>query len=318
METLNATSLNIDLDCVRDEIKLLRLRIQAMAVHKDTLTKQLNEAMEFEQQLTEKLNRYIDKEIRLIGEKEDLMKRLNYEPLDDVSYLKLESEEAENVCLAGEVKSMGGTHRSTDCMISFRHHKQLLDHNQTMHSADNSAEHDVSDLSKLNDDVSDFLPADADVGIDFVQELQASFPTCNCPVCQKPYSNKLSLLKHIKIKSCIRKDSSRFAKLPVRVRKKSNYVLQQLTPSCLVRNESVLILLAPDVPTLDSPMCYVCHSYITTTTDISDSSLRDNEKDICTTCEGIYPDLARRAESDTDDTIKRQFGCSKCTRRYSD
>jgi len=176
----------------------------------------------------------------------------------------------------------------------------------------------LNEVNKLEQQFTEMLNGQLDREMKLVEDkkLKADLPRWyNCPVCRTSYTTNRSRLKHIRKSSC-RAFSARFSNT-VHVLNKSDYLLKKLKPSCLVRYESVLMLRKPAVPTVDTSMCYICHSFIAATTDTSDSSRRDNWKVICTTCEGIYPDLCR-PESDADETtVEKQFACSKCTQMFS-
>jgi len=213
MEKLNSTSLDIDLASIRDEIKLLLLRIKAMAVHKDMLLKQLNDVTEFGQQLNEKQNKLLDKEMMLIKEKEiqthQFIEESHYRTkkkavsfcFDDSLISETNNEEAKNIGLT-EMKLVDGP-RCSSCLLMFDNNDKLLQHNCVEHSLISELNF-VSLASKM---IRDVIPGSI-VPDKINQDSRAQLRRYVCTVCGILCTTKGNLDKHKKTKACIQKCKS--------------------------------------------------------------------------------------------------------------
>jgi len=215
METLNYTSIDIDLANIRDEIKLLLLRIKAMGVHKNMLLKQLNDVTAFGQQLNEELNRRLDKEIRLIKKKEvqthqlievshDRTKRKSVSlGLDDSLLSETNNEQAENVGLTEMKLAYVDCPRCRSCLLTFDNNDRLLEHNCVEHSL-NSGLDFVSLPSKM---IRNVIPG-AIVPDNIIQNDQAQTQRYVCTVCGIFSTTKGNLDRHKRTNTCIQKCKS--------------------------------------------------------------------------------------------------------------
>jgi len=156
-----------------------------MAVHKDRLLKQLNEAMEFEQHLHEELVRQLEKEKNLIREKEDLMLQLS------------------EVCMDGE----------TTQHISFFFADKLLSeksndkHNNILHLVKKQLV--VTDRSTkwhnsvLDTDITERIPEGEAFMVDNpVQKLKYIGASYICPICSTTFTIEDNLRRHVRKICC--------------------------------------------------------------------------------------------------------------------
>jgi len=214
METLNSTSIDIDLANIRDEIKLLLLRIKSMAVHKDMLLKQLNDVTELGQILNEELNKLFDRQEKLIKEKEvqahqfieeshDRTKRKESLCSDDSLLSETNNEEADNVDLT-EMKE-GDCPRCSFCLLTFDNNDKLLEHTCVEYYL-NSGLSFVSLTSKM---IKDVTPA-AIVPDNIIQNGQAPLRRYICSICGIFCKTKRSLDRHKKNQVCKQKYKQKY------------------------------------------------------------------------------------------------------------
>jgi len=316
---LNTTSLDLDLDRIRDEVKLLRLRIKAIAVHKDMLLKQLSEAMKFEQELHEELNRQFEKE-----------KKLNREMVDRILQLS-------EVYVDGE----------TTQHISFSSDNKLLSeesndgrHNHILH-LENKELVVTNQSTKWHDSV---LPAtehvpggEASIVDNVVQNLKYSrapyiCPICNrtftiekylrrhvrmrccqtsyiCPMCNKTFKTRGSLRKHTRTRYC---QALYICPLCKRTFSRRNNLHRHIQKrSCEREKKKIMCERLPDKSNFVYA-CGVCKNAIENET--SERSSLDTSEDICKACEIIYPDLSRAGNA--EDQKERIYLCTVCNAKF--
>jgi len=210
MEKLNSTSLDIDLAYIRDELKLILLRMKAMTLHKDRLLKQLNDATEVGQQLNEKLNKLLDKEMKLIKEKEvqahqfieDSHDGTRHEAVSPVFDRSVPSgtnhQEPENASLTEEKQRVRS--RCRHCLLSFCDNKRL-EHKCIKDSMSSG----LNDVSHSSEKISCDVTPEANVRDNIVQNDLAQLGPYFCPSNGISRITKGDLSRHMQIEGCKRK-----------------------------------------------------------------------------------------------------------------
>jgi len=214
MEKLNSTSLDIDLAYIRDELKLILLRMKAMTLHKDRLLKQLNDATEVGQQLNEKLNKLLDKEMKLIKEKEvqahqfieDSHDRTRHEAVslgfDDSLLSETKYQEPENMCLTREKQKVHPRRRH--CLLSFCDNDKLLKPKGIKDCMSSG----LNDVAHSSEKISSDVTPEANVRDNIVQNDLAQLGPYFCPSNGISCITKGDLNRHMQNESCKQKCKS--------------------------------------------------------------------------------------------------------------